>query len=797
MEIIELKKRIIGILALLVLMILPNAVSAQDDDENKEGKDFYLNFMPNIHRSAGLNDSLYIFITTLKPAVVTIEAYSKNGTMNKEVLRIQEDKAIVKTYKHSEYELDGENFAYGIESKYLSQNAVKCGFHITSTEDIYVYGLTASEKSSDAMIVYPTTSLGKKYYVLTYNSDFNFDNQPTPSQFSIMATEDNTIVKINPSTITACGNDKEFSVTLQKGESYLVQAGKKRLGGGYENNDLTGTYIEADKNIAVFAGHQRATIPIWSGARNPSRDFICEQLIATETWGKDAFVVPFPYVEVDQTSFTDIYRIISSTDNNKVNVGGKTITLNKGQIHEGRITEPIAIYAERPIMTAQYKRTARLSNNNYYDTEGIGDPLMILVPPVEQFLKSASVYSVRKTENDFMDSPTFTKHYIVVVTPDSVLNDCILDGKNIPRASFKKINGSAYSYATMDVRDGQHTFDSKGKCGLYVYGYGYANSYGYTGGMRPRYLDVTNPDITKVAECYTHSVKINDDINLSYGLKTIELIDSLSANVRLKMDASYYKKKQHNAEIELIDRNKDGYYTLKVTDISKNISTISDTISGKTFSFANLSADGKIELTNISDYQQKCAKLIIHNTGLRIRTIENLNHTNTRNFSIPPSQFPLTIRPGEKKEIQICAVATGSDEKIQLDTIMLSSECADMSGIIKAEFTPFSTQLDTKCGLPVQLLVSSIPGNIFIEDVKVEPSGGIVSGNFGVDKDGMISIKLYDSYGKLIKEIYKAEMKAGIYSTNFSTADLSNGVYFLILNNSASAQASAKFLIIK
>lgn len=752
-----------------------------------EAKEFYFNFMPNFHNSSFNPDSLYIFITTEKPAQVKIEAYNNSGTIQTQNIQLNANSNVLKSYHYRYYELEGD-YGYQSYTKKNSQIPVRCGFHITSDVDIYVYALTASDKSSDAMIIYPTFSLSNKYYVLSYNSD-PYNGNITPSQFSIMATEDSTNINISPSTTTSRGNTKPFKVTLNKGQSYLVQDSIKRLSNG-NVTDLSGTYIESDKNIAVFAGQQRATIPIVSSIyNNPSRDFLCEQLMPIDTWGKDAFITPMPKVVVDNSQYTDLFRIISSEDNNKIQIGKNTITLQKGQFYEGNITEPIAIYAERPIMAAQYKRTSRLYNGSMITENYSGDPLMIIVPPKEQFLNKSLVFNLNKG-NDF------TEQYLVIVAPDTATNKCYLDDRQVSDSKFQKIPNSDYSYAEIQYNAGLHKFECVALCGLYVYGYGYANSYGYTGGMRPNLLDINKPEITSINECYNHKISINDSIALSYGIKSIEFIDSLSYNVKLNIGNDYYKKYKYNAEIELIDINKDGYYTLKVTDMSKNISFKTDTVSGNTFSFINLATDGKIELKNISLYQQKCTKLIIRNSGIRTRIINNLPHTNNKIFTIPASQFPMTLLPGQEKEVLICAGNNNAETNINLDTFKLSGDCNEISAIISAEFDPFKTSIDTKCNQTVQLVISSRPTSLFVEDAQISDNGGIVSTNIGINVDGITEIKLYDASGKLVKTIFSGELKAGIYQSGFTTEGISSGLYFISVTNCGSS-ANSKLILTK
>src|SRR5690606_18743645 len=106
-----------------------------------------------------------------------------------------------------------------------------------------------------------------------------------------VATEDGTEVTIHPSQPTWDGGSATQRVTLDAGESYLVQA---YLSDTRLTTDLTGTRIVASAPVAVIAGHQRATVPVELAGSLRSRDCLLEQLPPVETWGYSAIAVPYP-----------------------------------------------------------------------------------------------------------------------------------------------------------------------------------------------------------------------------------------------------------------------------------------------------------------------------------------------------------------------------------------------------------------------------------------------------------------------------------------------------------------------
>ncbi|MFN3781968.1 MAG: IgGFc-binding protein, partial [Candidatus Kapaibacteriota bacterium] len=268
-----------------------------------KGNDFWLTFMPNYHNYKyhsnqlfRYSDSVYIFISASEPTTGTIEYYDINGNPYSKNFSITDPRELyVFKLPFNDFELVGFNDMGQSWNQNMCEIPVKSSFHITTDKNVNVYAHSQGNKSSDAFLVIPTPSLGKEYIVLAYKSDGNFTstNGRTPSEFAIVAIEDNTNIDIIPSVPTYVNEDLRQNVTLNKGEVYLLQAKITR-----ENPlaDLTGTIINANKPIAVFAGHQRATLPVedFSGPASASRDFLCEQLPPIQVWGRSAFIVPFP-----------------------------------------------------------------------------------------------------------------------------------------------------------------------------------------------------------------------------------------------------------------------------------------------------------------------------------------------------------------------------------------------------------------------------------------------------------------------------------------------------------------------
>jgi uncharacterized protein (TIGR02145 family) len=131
---------------------------------------------------------------------------------------------------------------------------------------------------------------------------------------------------------------------------------------------------------------------------------------------------------------------------------------------------------------------------------------MMLIPPEEQFLNNYTVINVSG----------FTTHWINVAAPDYAIGSIYQDGTLIPSGAFTQIGMTNFYGAQRSVTQGSHTFNSLYPFGVFVYGWGNANSYGYPGGS----------SLSPVSEI--NSITLTPDT--SYGMLNVTNI-CLNANV--------------------------------------------------------------------------------------------------------------------------------------------------------------------------------------------------------------------------------------------------------------------------
>ncbi len=325
------------------------------------------------------------------------------------------------------------------------------GIHITSQQEVTVYGLNRQPFTTDAFLALPTDILGTEYINLGYK---NVDVL-NATQLAIVGTVNGTSVEITPS-VTTDGHTAgvPFTITLNQGQTYYL------VNTGSSPNDLSGTLITSSQPVGVFGGHGCANIP----AGNVACDYIVEQLPPTSAWGKQFVTVPLA-----TRKNGDTFRILASANNTRVQVNGSLVaTLNKGQFHERIINGSAQITANEPILVAQY------SNSSSFDNV-TSDPFMMLIPPYEQFLGSYTVAT---------PSAGFASNFINIVAPTSAIGSITHNGTVIPASSFTAIGSSGFSGAQLPVSLGTHNLSGGGSpFGAFVYGFDNFDSYGYPGGQ--------------------------------------------------------------------------------------------------------------------------------------------------------------------------------------------------------------------------------------------------------------------------------------------------------------------------
>jgi hypothetical protein len=259
-----------------------------------------------------------------------------------------------------------------------------------------------------------------------------------------------------------------MKITLNRGEVYQIIARFDPQ----TKSDLTGSLISSTRPVAVFSGHNCSYVP---DRTTKACNILVEQLPPVSTWGQ-TFVVG----SLADRSWS-VARVIATENGTEVQFNGThDAVLNAGEFKEySRLTASTIITTSRPALVAQFAPGFDNGDNS-------GDPMMIVVPPVEQFTNEL-VFATPVTGS--------WHHYINVVAPTSAINGIQLDGNSLSKidsSGFIPVGDGTFSVAHVNVSEGTHILKGVEPFGAYQYGIGYDDAaydaYGNGGGQLYRNL---------------------------------------------------------------------------------------------------------------------------------------------------------------------------------------------------------------------------------------------------------------------------------------------------------------------
>jgi len=293
--------------------------------------------------------------------------------------------------------------------------------------------------------------------------------------------------------------------------------------------DLTGTIIQADHAVAVYAGNMCETVPLETCVNGRctyepqykacTTNSDCPLVMACDHLEQQLFPLKAAGTEYVVTKTwargiaPDLVRVVALKDGTTVQFSPPVVQahmLNKGQLFDFEIKSDIRITADKPIMVAQYLEgqdapgaqhyscvdlfgdrcsggasCTCVDPNDLYGGTGkacqtdkdcsqdanIGDPAFILAVPVEQYRKKYV----------FLVPTKYAENYLNIVAMNGA--SVTLDGVGLAANQFTPLSGTNYMVAKRRMQEGSHTIVSDQPMGIVVYGWDWYVSYGYPGGM--------------------------------------------------------------------------------------------------------------------------------------------------------------------------------------------------------------------------------------------------------------------------------------------------------------------------
>jgi gliding motility-associated-like protein len=392
------------------------------------------------------------------------------------------------------------------DPRLVGEGISKKNIHIESDVPIVAYAHMYGQYSSGAAMLLPVETYGYTYVSCNTSQSYDADSH---SWFYVVAAEDNTRVRINPSLATASGvqRNQPFEVALNKGE--IVNVMGATTGGGI-GNDMSGSTIlsiaGADGKchpISVFSGSSR-TVICPSGGSLPSGDFIMQQIFPATAWG--ARYLAGITANTDDINMPGVnrFRVYVRDRTTQVFANGvkKTSMDQYGLFYDFDANTPQYITADKPVMVAQLMVSQEGCGTS---ATSYNDPEMIFLSPMEQAINSVSFYSAEKEK--------IIVNYVTLTIPAAGLNSLSIDG-SIPGPTTALdlvldcpgLPGYKMVTKEFPATGLQHTVRSDSAFNAIAYGVGDHESYGYNAGSYVNnltYITEIKNDSSSTANTYT------------------------------------------------------------------------------------------------------------------------------------------------------------------------------------------------------------------------------------------------------------------------------------------------------
>ncbi len=321
---------------------------------------------------------------------------------------------------------------------------------------------------SEASLMLPVNALDTAYIGMGWA-----DLSPNGGWVAVIAIEDGT-------TVTTTQGD----AMLDAFDAWIYRPG----------DDATGFFVGADAPVAVFSGAQCTLIP---GLPWYACDHLEEQLVPLSSWGNSYVAARHPHrvPNINPQPEEVYWRVIAAVENQTITLEppvegiGDSIELSAVGEHSGFATaSSFTAHSDSPFMLVQYMSGCYnvikdTPQPNTCDQGPTGDPYMIQMPPVEQWL----------TALPFLTDTSYPRDYVTIIRESGteVTLDCL---GVVSDDHFTAITGTPYEYGHVELdvngqggegecADGEQFITADAPVGILVMGLDWATSYGYPGGL--------------------------------------------------------------------------------------------------------------------------------------------------------------------------------------------------------------------------------------------------------------------------------------------------------------------------
>jgi len=622
---------------------------------------------------------------------------------------------------------------YTVESNKVLKVPIPVTYMNTQSETKTGFGITVSSKTPISVSTFqqwngngemarhlPVAGWGKNYYTMNFYQDrygtpsegYNY----RPSQILLIADKDNTVVTYTPTFDTEGGIENSSvkkgqsqTVTLEKGECFLIKSKIDEIKNKEWETDLSGTLIRSSKPLAVISGHTKVgilrypDILVGLGGSSPAhfvRNNVHDAMLPIEMSGTKFFTVPCRYTSTRITGRAsaefgveddrgDVIRVIALEDGTTVKTmrqdgsGFKNeFILKKG---ETRIVPSLEVptywESDKPILMGQYGKSYAKDRGiairgSKGEESALGHPSVESGMPMLQYVPSIDRY----VQYGVFSAPEGMDNFMNIVFKADEITKIKFDNKGLNSAfggAMRYFNGTPYACLSVPIGAGDHVIESvdpKVKWAAWTYGSLDGLTQGRAYGT-PISIDLSIPcDDSLIIESQIvcgdvdGKVKLLPENSSCAQFFSFVVEDEMNFNLEADLD-ELTSSKSFPFQLKVVDKKKPAYAKVRVVTRSGNWIEKEFRYDGIDISFE----PKEINFGTQPFDQEVCTTVVVKNLQPTPITIDELRFS-IKEFTVTPTS--LQLGPNESKEIKVCAVV--KKPGTLRDSIIAKVNCIDL-----------------------------------------------------------------------------------------------------------------------
>ena len=456
---------------------------------------------------------------------------------------------------------------------------------VEAQDPIYCWSFLEGHTRCEGMLVIPKQSLGENY-ILSTPPDIRMENALSEinSNYAVaVALYDDTdvYVTLSDENLNIPGFEDK-TITLQKGDVYV-------FGTSEINENLSGTKVEGDKPIAVYAGNCNAYIP----KENPfASHYVIEQQVPVDSYGKEYYSFGFARQKnqpIDATLIAGENAITVNKRLNSTEAEDYYLQTAGGSLDVG--FKYLSMYEDQ---TNAYFSSDKLFNMSIYEySSPITAPFQLNLIPNKNFLTEHIIYLPTETDKYFEEFINIVfKSEDGETIPDDLQIGIFIDGvcNMIQINSMENVDllpldtNTKYMLAMVErIEGGVYKVTSNEPTATYAYGYGDTRAFGFPGETvyrSDKYAADKLPPIYEVLKrenfIESGTIQESDAASPKSGFNNALFLDHLSENCTFAFVGKPHEigsTKEHKWEVRITDKDKPANATILFYDVAGNDTT--------------------------------------------------------------------------------------------------------------------------------------------------------------------------------------------------------------------------------